>query len=344
MQQQLAYNQFIGLETNTKEYKAPSMSIRGNSYIDDDILISIKTNIFNFNKAIKENIITSMTFYFLKYFTAFLNSVDIESAELYYGVDDYGIVTGFPYKGKYDICELKTMFDMLIDGDYFDTINDRTELKNCYTVELLQVKYKHTDDTNYHQIYETQENDNKQKMTSYQNEFMLNMRNHHYYSTKLINIIRNPVHQKDFLKYIYNKLEYRDISLYRKLARKIRNNDYIEKVTYQQIKNFKNDNTSVYYWLTRFKDERIKFLKILRPVRPPINRKIQPSCLINTIKPMIPNWMNNNSDMNLYVIKLSFFPEKFAKRKKDINYKHNGVYNYCVRILDDFGNPCCTPY
>lgn len=53
--------------------------------------------------------------------------------------------------------------------------------------------------------------------------------------------------------------------------------------------------------------------------------------------------MNNNENMNLYIIKLSFSPKNLSLSEKDIKYLYQGEYNYCVRSLDCMGNPCCIP-
>ena len=169
------------------------------------------------------------------------------------------------------------------------------------------------------------------------------MSNHMRYSTKLLSLIKDKVIRRELLSYIYAKLEHSNIMLYLKLQRKIKEGKFLSCPTHEEICKFKNDITNVYYWLTRFKDGRIQFLKTIKPKRPVLDTKIYPNCLLSTVEHMIPNWMNNNDNMNLYIIKLSFLPNNLSPSEKDIRYLYQGEYNYCVRSLDCMGNPCCIP-
>ena len=91
-----------------------------------------------------------------------------------------------------------------------------------------------------------------------------------------------------------------------RIQTKIKRSDYLTNLSHEDICKVMNDITNVYYWVTRFKDERMKFIKSLKPTRPIVKTNIYPNCLISTIEKMIPNWMNNNENMNLFLIKVSF--------------------------------------
>ncbi len=336
------YDKFVGPETLKKEYKVPSMNYAGTCVTDEEAVSLIKSNKFIFNQAISNNIKSSFDFYFGKYFTAFMNS-NLDSAEFYYGINDYGIVTGFPYQGDFSITTLENYAESMINGSSFKTNVSPSRLKECYQINLIKINYNYIAATEHFKMYQKQELINQKIMQEYYYKMNLNMTNHMDYSSKLISIITNPVLQKELLKYIYNKLEYKDIKLYYKIRNKIKRGQYIKNLSHGQIFQLKYDITNVYYWVTRFKDRRIKFLKSIRPIRPIINTKIYPNCLLSTVEHMIPNWMNNNENMNLYLIKISFSPKKLSESEKNIKYLHQGEYNYCVRSLDCMGNPCCKP-
>ena len=147
------------------------------------------------------------------------------------------------------------------------------------------------------------------------------------------------------LKYIYNILEYKNIQLYYKIKKKILSKNYKKLYTNTQIKNIKNDNTNVYYWITRFKDDKITFLKLLKPKKPKIESYNSPSNLIGQTEPMIQNWMNHNKNMNLYVIKM-IFHTKILDKNIIVKCKktNNTPFIYIKRELDNNGFPCCMPY
>ena len=112
---------------------------------------------------------------------------------------------------------------------------------------------------------------------------------------------------------MFNILEYENIQLYYKLKKRILNKNYKKLYTNIQIKNIKNDITNVYYWITRFKDDKITFLKLLKPKKPKIESFNSPSNLISQTEPMIQNWMNHNNNINLYIIKMTFHTKLLKK-------------------------------
>lgn len=338
------HNNFVGPETLKKEYKVPSMNHTGTNVNDEEAESLIKSSKFIFNDSIIENIKSSFSFYFCKYLTAFMNSDDIDSAEFWYGINDGGIVTGFPYQGPFNISFLKKHAESMINGISFKTSAPRSKLRNCYKIDLIKINYNHITSIDHFKQYRSQEISNQKIMQEYYYKLKINMNNYMKYSAKLINIIIDPNIQKELLEYIYHKLEYVNIGLYYKIQTNIKRSDYIINISHKKLCEIINDNTNVYYWVTRFKDERRLFIKSFRPTRPIIKTNIYPNCLISTIEKMIPNWMNNNDNMNLFLIKVSFSPKKLSKSEKDIKYLHQGKYNYCVRSLDCMGNPCCIPY
>lgn len=335
------FNNFIGKETLETEFKVPSMNFCGTKISDDIAVKMLQSNKFNFNNAMMSNINKSMSYYFLKYFTAFMNS-NLSHAELLYGINDYGNVVGFPYKGDFDINIIKKTINKMLNEKYLKTNFGYDSISEMYDVELIKVKYDFTEDNKHYQEYIKQVNNNKKKMHDYYRKVYNTNSNLNFYTTKLSTIIKKEETQKELLQYIYNKLQYKDLTLYYKLQHKIKTGDYPVKPHHEVIQELKGDITTVYYWLTRFKDDRIQFIRSLKPKKPILNNNVYPNCLISVIEPMIPNWMNHN-DINLYLIKISFYPNKVKYDDKTIMYNYNGDFIYCIRDVDAFGMPCCTP-
>ena len=336
------FNNFIGEETLEVEYKVPSLNFCGTMISDDRAIELIKSNEFKFNKAILNNIVKSMSYYFLKYFTAFMNS-ELTHAELLYGVNDFGNIVGFPYQGDFDINIVKKNINKLINETYIKTSVKYEDINDMYNIELIKVKYNYTIDNKHYDKFMKQQNINFKIMQEYYRRKKNNMNNLYMYSTKLMTIITDKKTQQELIDYIYNFLEYDDIMLFNNLKKKIRLGDYPINPSHELIQQFKEDRTTVYYWLTRFKDERMDFVRSLKPTRPTVNNSVYPNCLISMIEPMIPNWMNHNMNMNLYLIKISFYPNKIKYDDKTIHYKYDDNMIYCVRDVDCFGMPCCRP-
>lgn len=341
MDKKLTHDTFIGLETLTKEYKVPSMNHIGTCISDEEAEVLLKNNNFVFNKAILKNLYKSMKFYFLKYFTAFMNS-NLTKSEFYYGINDYGRVIGFPYEGKFNINIIQDICKTLLLSNNLKTSNSRINLINSFKIELLPVTYNKINDKYHYQLYKLQKDLNLDKMKKYYINYNKNMNAIKTYSTKLINIIKNHKTKKQLLEYIFHHLEFKNISLYFKLKKKINNFNFKRNTGYNIVEKSKHSKENVYYWLTRFKDDMIQFLIGLKNHKPSLNTKLSPNCLIGMVEPMIPNWMNHNPTLNLYVIKITFTHNN--DYSKDFKYLYDNKYTYCVRSTDSFGNPCCTPF
>ena len=341
MNTDLTYSDFVGLETIDKEFKVPSMNHTGTEISDEEAVNLIKTNRFIFNQAIISNILKSMKYYFLKYFTAFMNS-DLKKSELYYGINDYGKVVGFPYQGNFNLSIIKKLFNQIINGSDIQTCNPRKELIKCFQVDIIPVGYQTVSDNKYYNIYLKQESKNRAIMLKYYKIQKRNLNILKLYSTKLTTIIKNPYTKKQLLEYVYHRLEYDDVGLYFRIKRKINKWDHQINVRHPMVQDGKNDRENIFYWLTRFKDDMIQFIIGNKKHRPILNNKVNPNCLIGMVEPMIANWMNNNHNMQLNTIKISFIPN--PNHVKDFKYNYQGDYIYCVRSTDMFGRPCCIPF
>lgn len=343
MDAKYVFNNFIGLETLLLEFKVPSMNYCGTYITDEEAISLLYTNKFIFSKAILDNIKKSIKFYFLKYFTAFMNS-ELEIGELYYGINDDGKVVGFPYMGDFDISVVSNMINTLLNDVHLRTSNTHEKLIDYYSIELIPVSYTYRASVDYYSIYAKQEENNRLIMKEYYRIQKINTNCINLYSTKLVNIIKNDYTRKQLLDYIFHYLEYDNLMLYYHLKKKINNFNTDNIINHEDIQEDKKNKEKVFYWLTRFKDDMLQYVVDNKPRKPHLTKKVNPNCTISMIEPMISNWMNYNPGLKLYMIKLTFYPKKISIDKKDISYKHQGEYIYCTRSIDSFGNPCCIPY
>jgi len=343
MAMRFAYNNFIGLETLQLEFKVPSMNYCGTDINDEEAIVLLRNNKFIFNKAILNNILKSMKFYFLKYFTAFMNS-ELDIGELYYGINDDGRVIGFPYMGKFDISVVSNMINNLLTDIHLKTSNTHEKLTDYYSIELIPISYSKNPSIDYYSTYHEQEEKNRLIMKEYYRIHNINSNCINMYSTKLVNIIKNDYTRRQLLDYIFHYLEYKDLMLYYRLKKKINNFNTDNIINHETIQEDKENREKIFYWLTRFKDDMLQYVVDNKPRKPHLTNKINPNCVLSMIEPMISNWMNNNPGLTLNMIKLTFYPNKISIDKKDIKYNHQGDYIYCTRSVDSFGRPCCIPY
>ena len=63
-------------------------------------------------------------------------------------------------------------------------------------------------------------------------------------------------------------------------------------VSNEEVNWYKNYKDSIWYWVTKWKDNMIEFLKEIKPIPPPgISSNLYPSSILTTVVDMIPRWI-----------------------------------------------------
>lgn len=336
------YEECIGQETQDKEYKLFTLHPRGNNLDPNDKMYAehlLETGSWVFNKPVLENIDYYLENYIPRYTSAFLNSESVcKHAEMYFGISDEGIVQGIPFKGELDIEIIKSKVNDILSSDL---LKANTNLQEYINVELIKIKTNSFNLNNYKSnIIDTY---HKQKSV-YDKEFAkfksrknkwLNMME--YYSNKLGNLVNNQNTREELIKYI---------ELYgpnrKNLLRTLRSGFIYDVPSGEEIGILKTQEDTIWHWLTRWKDDMSFFVKSLKPYPPQgISNYLYPCNLITTVVDMIPTWLKNNNDLNLYLFKFTFSK---PDTNLNISYKNSfGEYVHCYRTVFD-GEPCCIPY
>ena len=155
------------------------------------------------------------------------------------------------------------------------------------------------------------------------------------YNAKLCELVNSNDTRIELINYI----EKYDIKS--PIIKLLKSNFLLEHHDMEYVNKHKNNKNNIYYWLTIWKDQMLKFVK---SIKPKFNFKIPSECypihILLTVKNMIPYWLNNNNNINLYLIKFTF------KAQQKLNIKYKNIYNewsLCKRtVLND--NPCCISY
>lgn len=320
------FNEFIGKETISREYKEFS-------FFKDSLSIDIKqsekyceTKIFEFNESVFSNLKIYIKEYIPKYTCSFLNS-NIEG-ELFIGINDYGLVKGIPYQGEIDreYIKLKIMKTLKnsIKNDNFDNIDIDID------IEFLEVKSPSKPISEYHEDYIIYLNKKKIFEKKY-NEFLMKIeewKNKYYIlNYKLVDIVNTFETRQQLKSFIKENDENNQII-------NLLNTDYKLPIMHGfEIKDIKLDKNNPYYWVTTFKDKIVDEYKKNKPIfKENFNKSNIPYNLLISLSDMIPYWMNYNKNMNLYVLKIKIKKNKIKNSFLYYDFIHK-KWLKCERII-----------
>ena len=136
-------------------------------------------------------------------------------------------------------------------------------------------------------------------------------------------------YSKKYFKNKYSHLEkYCDVDNYWSLMSKINSNHRFNPLKPKEILKIKNDPLNIYHWITMWKDSKMSTLKLIKPKSPKKNVDANyPIFLLSQSTKMIPYWISNNPDLNLFVIKITIDTKnKYVIEYKDIEKKWKKSY------------------
>jgi hypothetical protein len=341
------FNDFIGVETLEREYKEFTLHNTG-LLIDYKLaVIYCKNKKFKFNDLVIKNLKKYTNVYFPKYVCGFLNS-DIKG-ELYIGVNDYGFIRGIPFHGELDILTIKQNMIDVITKSLKNNLDIKFDINKLVNIDIVKIEHppeptgelpetfiKYLElKLNYEQKYQQF----VQNMTMWKNKMK-------YYVQKLTDIVNNEDSRKILIDYIKTHDETSN-------AIKILESDYImEYRDHGEINILKYDTEQPYYWVCRWKDEMIDMMKSIKPTFNDVDCfSATPYNIIVGVSEMIPYWLHNNSDMNLYVVKVSVnkISDIYCLTPPfDITFSYlthdEKKWTSCYRNVLSNGDPVCTPY
>ena len=116
----------------------------------------------------------------------------------------------------------------------------------------------------------------------------------------------------------------------------------IVSLTNEMISQIVHDRDNPYYWSSEWKEYMCGYLRKQRPQFSNIDFDfLVPSTLISSVRSMIPYWMTNNTDMNLYVINIQYNYELVSNVKTTWEYYDDKFQRFmtCNRIMNPDGTP-----
>jgi hypothetical protein len=344
---QHTFNDFIGKETLNSEFKEFTFHNSGLT-IDNQLAESYCQNYnFDFNSNVIQNIKRYIKFYLPKYTCAFLNS-NIPG-ELYIGVNDYGFIKGIPYQGELPIDSIKKRIHETIRTSVKSSIGCVFNLEKLISIDILKVDNPSIPTKPAPQSF-TNYLVQKQEFIEEYNGFVEKFKSwkirHNFFTQKLVELVNNVESRMMLIEYIRrNNPDSPVIG--------ILESDYVlQSHTHDEITILKDDPTNPYYWICRWKDEMVDTMNKNKPVfNEPAFCPAIPYNLITSMSELIPYWIHNNQNMNLFMIRIKFntLMGTFgvcSSSKLFFSYLSHNDKNWisCYRNVLPDGELVCTPY
>ena len=287
----------------------------------------------DYNSLVYQSIEMYCTNVFPKNIVAFMNA-EIDG-EIILGINDFGEITGIPCIGQLNE---KVVKNMLYDS-LSKNIIDYDKVHEYISVEIVKLdidkKLLSNDDLdkllyNYNsrmqmhrfrtQLYEEKKKEWIKKTTTYER--------------KLHDIINTKTSRTELTTYIRTNCN--DIIVREYLVGLLQTDQVLH------IEDYDKDNPmTLFHWTCSFKDEKLAELLNARPEKPQTPIRIHPELIFNKIAPLRLRFIENNSNINFYMIKVKI--SKYTNHGA-VYYRQpysNECY-YKVRRLTSDNEPFCS--
>lgn len=356
------YNTVLTKETDRTEFKSFFTDISTiNSFIDISMnelgcettnsLKLLQSGHWFFNPVTIKTIKTYFKTYLPKYIACYSHPQSTTNGgEFYIGIDDDGVMHGIPYKG-----ELKINFKKIIDKLFEERlISCKDECINEYkkrvSIELIKLSTNTCKKYKPYQSYQSQPYqyyiDKLSTQEKIYHKYLLNKKKWEelfsQYTSKLHVLLNKDIFRLEIIEYIKSHS-----SNHYDLIADLKTGKKYKQQTFTEISKIKDDKTNIFYWVIRFKDARISFLKTIKPKCPKLYYNDNtPNFLLCNIPLMIPTWLERNTSLNLYIIKIiiggNISSTKYLKYKDKITKKwkcgYRTMHNHSIPQF-----PRCEP-
>jgi hypothetical protein len=367
----MRYLDDLGCETQENEYKV--FTLNPLSMGKNDGFDLLKTGKWSFEDVVKPILKSYIKTYFPKYIATFSHpKTTVKNGSFYIGVDDDGIVHGIPYMG-----ELNSDF---IHKEILKNISSirGANGKNCtddylklVKVEIIKLDKKDCGDKlkNYNldenfssKIFNKLKNNKEIEDNKYK-EYLKKKRDWERFFNSIPQKINEIVNDKRIRHQIIDLIKktststtklcpkYKDIygwcdikNDYWSMIVDLKSDKIYEPITFESAEKIRNDKLSPIYWGLVWRDFKTTPSKFLKPniYRHKYNYYKHYSLLMACQVPkMIPTWLKKNTELNLYLIKITLpgniSPELYLEYQ-DMN--NQWIISYRTTVD---GEPRCQP-
>jgi len=332
---EFSYNDLLGPEKLNREYKKFTFNMAG-LVLDPKLAEEYcSNNIFNFNKAVILNLKKYIKIYVTINACATFNS-KIKSS-FYIGVNDNGFVKGIPYCGELPIEYIQSYIYKMLSVNLTNSTLDSIDLNKYVKINIIKINKpdKPTEKINPDfSKYLKKKRKHIESIEKYDKDikdwkFKFDLANQ-----KLFKSINNFESRKILIEFI------RSIDPTSPVIELLYTDYEEEYKDHCNVIILKEDTSSPYYWVTRWKDAMISKLRKEKP-KPIKSIPNTPINLIMNIDEMIPWWMHNNDSMNLYIIRIDFETPDSDNLFSCLDHNKKKWLKY-QRIIFN-GGPSCFP-
>jgi hypothetical protein len=178
-------------------------------------------------------------------------------------------------------------------------------------------------------------------------------------------MINDSILRNDIINYIKNKSQYKSKSFikhksiysycdtindYWTFISELKSGIKYKNKSHNEINDIKDDPTNIFYWIIKWKDEKLAFLKKIKPHinKIAINQNYL-QYLLSYVPNMIPIWLHVNNNINLFVIKITipsyitikeretqtlFLSEEFNLTQEKANDNMKYLQDKAIRIIE----------
>jgi hypothetical protein len=256
----MKFNEFIGYENLYKEYKEFTLNLSGLPLDIDICNFYCKTNKFDFNNIVIDNLKKYFEVYLPKYISSFLNLSTHHISSFMIGINDFGYVKGIPYKGDLPINELSQIIYNIINNNI--KCDNILNLDNFIKINFIKVIFNKNDNSSIHPKYNEYLTYRKKYNLEYEKyllEYNIWKKKYIFINKKLIDLINTYDTRTLIINYI-KSLDPNNIVIDLLLS-----NYKFKPLTHFQIIEAKKNINNPYYWITRWKDEYKNYIISLKP-------------------------------------------------------------------------------
>ena len=320
-------------ETLTLEFKEFFLKISPDIFFDEgDIQEIITTGKWNsqLNSLVIINVKSYISYYLGKYISCFCNSQC--NGEVIIGINDDAEITGIPFQGNINMTLVKDfVFDYMTTNvkglDDFEKVSINIEKLNR-SIDFIEddiyakIKNLHKKKNKYDKIINSYIKERKEWIGKFQ-----------YYSRKFSELINDQDIKSGLIKFC------KDNEADETIIFALENNEYID-LEYNDKFHLRFSNPSdIVYWIGQYKDACIEKLKKKRPTKDILPKLQSYEQLLSKISLLRYRFLNNNPDLNYYLIRIKINGVSSAKK---VEFKYPGCDSWISRsrIILDTGPGC----
>lgn len=323
----LPYKFNFGRETLAREFK--EFTIPSGLFPQNAPLLEwCKSSVWSFNPIVEKAIINYFDQFYHKYRIAL---ADHPNAELFIGVDDHGSAHGIPFQ-----------------GDILHTHVHR-HLQKAITpfTKMEWIPLSYTQSGTEGQLQTNPRLDHYLKEAEKSNALVENHQMNYTnwrtrfdkYTRKLVDLFNESDTKTEFLEYLQTRAPdvHKEVTRpeFRLLQKK-----------YPDIRAMIQKQEGVYYWMCRWKDERLRHIRNSKPKKVSMKQRHRatrfgPQRILSKTSEMFPYWFAHNQDMRLYVLKFTFDSSSSSENVLSSVSKYKR--DYIVKNGQTTEEPCCVP-